>query len=63
MEAEVEVWFGVRGEVCFGVWLEVGPLAELETEDWRQGAGLWDLLKEGPNVAGTGDGEDAGVIV
>lgn len=63
VEAEVEIWVGVRGGVCFGVWLEVGPLAELETEDGRQCVGLWDLLKEGPCVAGTGDGVDVGVTV
>lgn len=63
VEAEVEIWVGVSGEVCFGVWLEVEPLAELETEDGRQCVGLWDLLKEGPYVAGTGEGEDVGVIV
>lgn len=54
---------GVRGEACLGIWLEVGPLAELETEGWRQGVGLWDLLREGTGVTGMGEEEGVGVRV
>lgn len=39
----------------------MGPLAELETEGWRQGVGLWDLLLEGTGVRGMGEGEGEGV--
>lgn len=41
----------------------MGPLAELETEGWRQGVGLWDLLREGTDVTGVGEGEGVGVRV
>lgn len=59
----VEVWVGVRGETCLGIWLAVGTLAELETEAWRQGVGLWHLLREGTDVRGMGDEEGVGVKV
>lgn len=36
-------------------------LVELVTECWRQVVGLWDLLMDGPEEIGTGDGEDVGV--
>ena len=38
------VGVGVRGEACFRIGPELGPLAELETEAWKQVAGLWALL-------------------
>lgn len=41
----------------------MGPRAELGTVGWRQGVGLWDLLLEGPDVIGTGEGECEGVRV
>lgn len=53
----------MRDEACFEIWLDAGPLAELETEDWRQGVGLWDLLCEGTGVTGMGEGESDGVMV
>ena len=40
---------------CLGIWLEVGPLTELETEVWRQVFGL-PLLREGTDVARVGEG-------
>lgn len=58
----VEVWLGVRGEACFGIWLEVGTLAELKT-GCKQGVGLWDLLSKGTDVIGMGEGEGVGVRV
>lgn len=57
------VWVGVRDRACFEIWLKVGPLAELETEGWRQAVGLWDLLMEGTDVIGMGEGEGVGVRV
>ena len=57
--AGAEVWIGVTGETCF--WTEGVPLVEIETGGWRQGVGLWDLLRDGPDETGTGDGEDVGV--
>lgn len=59
VEAGVEECIGLRGGDCFGVLLGAEPLGEPETVGWRQGVGLWDLLKDGPE----GDGEDAGVSV
>lgn len=41
----------------------MGTLAELETEAWRQGVGLWHLLREGTDVRGMGDEEGVGVKV
>lgn len=55
----VIVWVGVRGEACFGIWLEVGALAE----GWRQGVALWHLPREGTDVTGMGDEEGVGVKV
>lgn len=52
------VWVGV----CFGIGLKVGPMAELETEDWRQEVGL-DLLGEGTGVTGMGKGEGVWVRI
>lgn len=54
---------GVKGEACFGTWLEAGPLAEGDTEGWRQGVGLWDLLREGPAGIAVGDGVGEGLRV
>lgn len=39
----------------------MGPRAELGTEGWEQGVGLWDLLREGPDVIGMAEGEGEGV--
>lgn len=47
----------------FGIWLELGPLAELETQGCRQGLGLWDLLWDGTDVTGMGQGESEGIRV
>lgn len=59
----VEVWVGVRGETCFGIWLEVGTLdPELKTGGCK-GLGVWDLLSEGTDVVGMGGGESVGVRV
>lgn len=63
VEAGVEVWFGVRGKSCFGIWLKVGPLTVLETDGWRQDVGLWDLPREGTDVTMNGDGQGVGVWV
>lgn len=41
----------------------VEPLVELETEGWREGVGLWDLLRERTDVTGMGEGEGEGVRV
>lgn len=57
----VVVWVNVRGETCFWIWLEVGTLAELETEGWRQGVVLRDLLREGTDATGMGEEEGIGV--
>lgn len=56
-------WAGVRGKACFGIWLEVGTLAELKTEGCKHGVGLWDLLSKGTDVIGMGGGEGVGVRV
>lgn len=57
----VVVWVGVRGESCFWIWLAAVTLTELETEGWRQGDVLWDLLREGTEVIGIGEEEGIGV--
>lgn len=46
------VGVGVKGETCLGL----EPLAELETGGWRQGVGLWDLLKEATPEMGEVEG-------
>lgn len=50
--------------VCFGIWLDVGPLVELGTDGWRQGVGLWwDLLRERTGLTGMGEGEGVRIRV